>query len=127
MKSNQQQQQRKNLPGQKKKFIKENSELTEEQVQAALISLIETNQQNGSENQSRKRYRKKSLENPRKKCKTIYDQVLLSNVSQTNTIVLATSALNAQQMVRHSHSFSSNRILLLLVILETSEKIRLII
>lgn len=125
MKSNQQQQQRKNLPGQKKKFIKENSELTEEQVQAALISLIETNQQNGSENQSRKRYRKKSLENPRKKCKTIYDQVLLSNVSQTNTIVLATSALNAQQMVRHSHSSSSHRIFL--VVLETSEKIRLII
>lgn len=103
----------------KKTLVDKTNLLTEEQVQAALISLISDNQEKKSLIKSRKRYRKKSEENPRKKCKTIYDEILLSNLSQTNTIVLATSALNAQQMVSRIPRHHRMNILSL----ETSQKI----
>ena len=125
MKSNQQP--RKNLPGQKRKLVEKNVELTEEQVQAALISLIAIPSQNGSEGQSRKRYRKKSLENSRKKPKIVYDQIPLSNLPQTNTIVLATSALNAQQMVRNILLLLHINSRFFFLLLETSQKIRPVI
>lgn len=96
----------------KKKLVDKTNLLTEGQVQAALISLISHDQPLVK---SRKRYRKKSEENPRKKCKTIYDEIPLSNFSQTNTIVLATSALTAQQMVSgtllHRHLIPMRKIL----------------
>ncbi|CAF0984001.1 unnamed protein product [Adineta steineri] len=72
-------------------------ELTNEQVHAALISLITIDKQNRTV-ASRKRRRNKSIENVNKKHKQIYHEIILSNTNQPETIVLATSALNTQQM-----------------------------
>lgn len=77
-------------------------ELTKEQVQAALSSLISIHKQNRTV-ASRKRRRNKSIdqsiENPNKKQKQIYNDIIVSNINQPESIVLATSGLNPQQMV----------------------------
>jgi len=78
-------------------------ELTKEQVKAALTSLISIHKQTRTV-ASRKRRRNKSIdqsiENPNKKRKQIYNDIILSNINQPETIVLAASNLNLQQMVR---------------------------
>jgi hypothetical protein len=74
-------------------------ELTKEQVKVALSSLILNHQENRTV-ASRKRRRNKSIENPPKKSKQIYNDIIVSNTKQPETIVLATSGLNQQQMVR---------------------------
>jgi len=78
-------------------------ELTKEQVKAALTSLISIHKQTRTV-ASRKRRRNKSIdqsiENPNKKHKQIYNDIILSNTNPPETIVLATSNLNLQQMVR---------------------------
>jgi len=52
---------------------------------------------------SRKRRRNKSLdrsiENSNKKSKQISNEIILSNLTQTNSMILAASGLNNQQMV----------------------------
>ena len=81
-------------------------ELTKEQVKAALTSLISIRKQYQKQTstvETRKRRRNKSLdrstENVTKKQKPIYNDIVLSNITQTETIVLATSGLNYQQIV----------------------------
>ncbi|CAF3714140.1 unnamed protein product [Rotaria sp. Silwood1] len=76
-------------------------ELTKEQVKAALTSLFIIHKQTRTI-ESRKRRRNKSIDqslaNQNKKQKQIYNNIILSNITQTETIVLATSGLNNQQM-----------------------------
>jgi hypothetical protein len=85
-------------------------ELTKEQVKAALTSLIPNSKPNRTV-ASRKRGRKKSpdrsIENPKKKFKPIYNEIILSNLTPPTTMVLATSGLNNQQMVCSFSFFSS--------------------
>lgn len=80
----------------------ESIELTKEKVKAALTSLFLIHKQNRTV-ASRKRRRTKSfdrsLENENKKQKQIYSNIILSNVTQAENIVLATSGLNKKQMV----------------------------
>jgi hypothetical protein len=67
-----------------------------------LTSLISNEQQPqtvGSRKRNRNKSLDRSMENPKKKPKPIYNEILLSNTTQTNTMVLATSALDSQQMV----------------------------
>ena len=81
-------------------------ELTQEQVQAALASLISIHKQTRTV-ASRKRRRNKSIdqsiEHPNKKQKQIYNDIIVSNTNQPETIVLATSGLSHQQMVCFTH------------------------
>jgi len=63
-------------------------------VKAALTSLS-SNRTVGS----RKRGRNKSIENPNKKSKKNSNDIILSNFTQSHTMILATSGLNNQQMV----------------------------
>jgi hypothetical protein len=83
-------------------------ELTNEQVKAALTSLASNDQQPqtvGSRKRGRNKSLDRSIDNSKKKSKQIYNEILLSNNSQVNTMVLATSALNSQQMVCPTFSF----------------------
>jgi hypothetical protein len=82
--------------------IESSDELTNEQVKAALTSLISNDQQPrtvGSRKRGRNKSLDRSMENSKKKTKHIYNEILLSNTPQAHTMVLATSALNSQQMV----------------------------
>jgi hypothetical protein len=77
-------------------------ELTKEQVKAALTSLISNHKQNrtvGSRKRGRNKSLDRSIENPTKKSKKISNDIILSNLTQTHTMILATSGLNNQQMV----------------------------
>ena len=74
-------------------------ELTKEQVKAALTSLISIHKQHQIV-ESRKRGRNKSfIEKQNKSQKELYNHIILSNITQPETMVLATSGLNRQQMV----------------------------
>lgn len=105
----------------------ESIELTKEKVKAALTSLFLIHKQNRTV-ASRKRRRTKSfdrsLENENKKQKQIYSNIILSNVTQAENIVLATSGLNKKQMVS-LFIYIINYIFLFFLgnHLETSEKI----
>lgn len=73
-------------------------ELTKDQVKAALTSLMLNSKQ------SRKRGRNKSSDRSiekinKKKSKTISNDIILSNLSPTHSIILGTSNLNHHQMV----------------------------
>jgi bisphosphoglycerate-dependent phosphoglycerate mutase len=81
-------------------------ELTKEQVKAALTSLISNHKQTRTV-ASRKRRRNESIEKPTKKSKPIYNDIIISNINQPETIVLATSGLNQRQMVSVFSSSSS--------------------
>ncbi len=77
-------------------------ELTNEQVTAALISLISNDKENrivGSRKRRGNKSLDRSIEKSNKKSKKISNDIILSNITQPNTIVLATSGLNHQQMV----------------------------
>jgi hypothetical protein len=72
---------------------------------------------------SRKRRRNKSLdrsiENSNKKSKQISNEIILSNLTQTNSMILAASGLNNQQMV----CFSFVYLFINIFFLETNKKI----
>ncbi|CAF3180480.1 unnamed protein product [Rotaria socialis] len=76
-------------------------ELTKEQVKAALTSLFIIQKQNrtvGSRKRRRDKSLDQSLETQTKKQKQIYSNIILSDITQAETIVLATSGLNKKQM-----------------------------
>ncbi|CAF0932139.1 unnamed protein product [Adineta ricciae] len=82
-------------------------ELTKEQVKAALTSLVPIDKQSRTV-ASRKRRRKQSIEpeieKPHKKHKPIYHDIVLSNMNQPETMVLAASGLTHHQM-KHLKKF----------------------
>lgn len=75
--------------------------LTKDQVKAALTYLISNHKQTrtvGSRKCNRNKSLNRSIENPIKKSKQIYNEIVVSNITQSNTMVLVTSGLNNQQI-----------------------------
>jgi len=100
-------------------------ELTNEQVTAALTSLISNDKENrivGSRKRRRNKSLDRSIEKSNKKSKKISNDIILSNITQPNTIVLATSGLNHQQMVCLLFFFYSFLLFLLKIIFRNKLK-----